>query len=417
MTSPADLAQSLPVTIERTALIMRYVLAAVIAPLFLFGYFGGEYFDFFVIVGMTIAHSVYVHILFWARAYHRFFTRTNFLIYLVQISVIIAITGGESSDAYLLYHLLIIGFSAYDRRFFRVFQVTLICLASYILVIVIEYFRFALSLTLGLIVVRLMSTLIVGWMIAALSDRLRRAEVNAADQTAHLVASEATLRAILNGAGDPILVFDDNEYIVEANDRASEFLGLAREQLIGQRFRAYLFDDGTLPHKFADLRARGQATTQEIALPRSGEERVVDLVARSYIRDNARYFIALLRDVTYQRNIEETSRMVEARLEKLNTDLRQLDRHKADFMRAISAGIRTPLSAVSGYVDMLLDGDLGDVNPEQSKALQTCRRGLHRVFRLIEQTIDAYAPRFGGVPQNKEQPTESMPHRSGSESE
>ncbi|NUM54923.1 MAG: PAS domain S-box protein [Candidatus Hydrogenedentes bacterium] len=395
MIPAAELAHSLPVTVERSALIMRYLIALIIGPIFLLGYFGGEYFDFFVITGMVMAHNLYVHVVLWARAYRLFFTRTNFFIYLVQISIIMAITGGESSDAYLLYHLLIIGFSAYDRRFGRVITATLVCLAAYIVVILIEKYRSGFSLTLGAVVVRLLSTFIVGWMIASLSERLRRAEVTAAEQTAQIAASEATLRAILNSAGDPIVVFDDNEYIVEANERASEFLGVPRVQLVGQRLRAYLFDDGALPHKLADLRARGQAHTHEIALPRSGEERAVDMIARSFIREGVRYFIVLLRDVTYQKNIEEASRVLEARLEKLNTDLRQLDRHKSEFMHAISAGIRTPLAAVAGYVDMLIDGELGDVNPDQSKALQTCRRALQRVFRLVERTIDAYSPRFG----------------------
>ena len=159
--------------------------------------------------------------------------------------------------------------------------------------------------------------------------------------------------------------------------------------------RAYLFDDGALSHKFAELRARGQALSQEIVVPKIGDERVVDIVARSFVRDGARCYIALLRDITDRKNLEETSRLIDARLEKLTNDLRQLDRHKADFVREMSVGVRTPLSVVAGYVQMLLDGDLGDVNPEQSKALQTCRRSIQRAFRLIGQTIDAHAPRLG----------------------
>jgi PAS domain S-box-containing protein len=359
------------------------------------GSFGGDRSDFLAITAMIAAHNIFVHAVLWSRAYRLFFTRTNFFIYLLQISVIITLTGGESSDAYILYHLLIIGFSAYDRRFRMVFRATLVCVLSYVIVIGFEYFRNGISLPLGVVVVRLMSTLLVGWMIAALSERLRRAEVTAAERTAQIVSSEATLRAILNNAGDPIVVFDDNEYIVEVNNRAMEFLGASRIQLIGQRMRAYLFDDGTLPHKFAGLRARGQAHTQEIVLRGSGEERIVDFIARSFIRNDARFFVVLLRDLTELKHIEETTHLVNARLEKLNNDLLQLDGHKEEFLRAISAGIRTPLAAVAGYVDMLLGEELGELNPDQNKALQTCRRGLVRVFRLIDHTIDAYSPRFG----------------------
>ncbi|MCC6794410.1 MAG: PAS domain S-box protein [Candidatus Hydrogenedentes bacterium] len=416
MSAVPDLAQSVPVTVERTALLIRYVVFCILAPIFWLGYFGDDQFDFYAITAMVATHNIFVHIVLWSRTYRLFFSRANFFIYLLQISVIIALTGGESSDAYILYHLLIIGFSAYDRRFRMVFRATLVCLVSYIAVICIEYFHTGISLPLGVVVVRLMSTLLVGWMIAALSERLRRAEVIAAERTAQIVSSEATLRAILNNAGDPIVVFDDNEYIVEVNNRATEFLGAARTQLIGQRLRAYLFDDGTLPHKIAELRARGQAHTQEIVLRGNGEERIVDFIARSFIRNDARFFVVLLRDLTELKHIEETTQLVNARLEKLNNDLLQLDGHKEEFMRAISAGIRTPLAAAAGYVDMLLGEELGELNPDQNKALQTCRRGLARVFRLIEHTIDAYSPRFGRASrtksdiQDKERATASRDH-------
>lgn len=407
MSAMPDLAQSVPVIVERTALLIRYIVFCILAPLFWLGHFGGENFDFYVITSMVLVHNVFVHVVLWSRKYQLFFTRINFFIYLLQISVIIALTGGESSDAYIMYHLLIIGFSAYDRRFRMVFRATIVCLVSYVAVIWIEYFRNGFSLPLGVVVIRLMSTLLVGWMIAALSERLRRAEVTAAERTAQIVSSEATLRAILNNAGDPIVVFDDNEYIVEVNNRAAEFLGVTRSQLIGQRLRVYLFDDGTLPHKVAELRARGQAHTQEIVLRGSGEERIVDFIARSFIRNDARFFVVLLRDLTELKHIEETTHLVNARLEKLNNDLLQLDGHKEEFMRAISAGIRTPLAAVAGYVDMLLGEELGELNPDQNKALQTCRRGLVRVFRLIDHTIDAYSPRFGRGATTKTQPKES----------
>jgi hypothetical protein len=60
---------------------------------------------------------------------------------------------------------------------------------------------------------------------------------------------------------------------------------------------------------------------------------------------------------------------------------------------------------------MLLDGELGEVNPDQSKALQTCRRGVKRVFRLIDQTIDAYAPRFGRAALEKKRDTSGAESR------
>lgn len=386
---PATLENSLPISVERIALIMRYLLFALLSPLFFIGFFGGETIDYVIIAFIILAHNLFVHVAFWTRAYRLFFTPWNFFIYLGQITLIIAITGGESSDAYTLYHMLIIGFSAYDRRFRRVIQATLMCIAAYVSVIVLESSINGLSLSLGAVLVRLLGIFFIGWIIAALSERLRRAEITAAEQTAQVVSSEATLRAILNNSGDPMFVFDENEYVTDLNERALEFLERTREQVIGRRFRSFLFDDGTLPQQMADLRARGETRTEEIVITANGDERTVDMVARSYVRGGQRYFVALMRDLTLVKNQQDAALLAAQKLERLNAELRQLDANKRDFVRSMAVGLRSPLSAMASYVEMLLGEELGDLNLEQRKALQTCRRALTRVFRTLDQALDS----------------------------
>lgn len=396
---PMDASKSLPVTVERIALVMRYALYAAITPVFLLGYFGSGTTAFITISAMTLLHNIIVHTVLWTRAYRFFYSRLNFGIYVVQIVIVTAMTGADSSDGYILYFLLIIGFTAYDRRFRKVLQATLLCVATYAAVIAYEHFSDRLTVSLGVIIIRMLSIVFVGWMVGALSERLRRAEIAAAGQTAQLMSAETTLRAILNSAGDPIIVFDENEYVTECNDRATEFLAVSRADMIGQRFRSFIFDDGTLPQKIADLRARGQTESAQIVVTSEGDERDVQLFARSYVRDGARYFVALLRDETSRKNHEESARLAAMKHARLNTELREFDKHRAEFVRAIAVQLRAPLSAVAGYVDMLLNEELGDVNPDQRKALQTCRRGVMRAFRSIELSLQTHSAR--GEPENK----------------
>lgn len=390
---PVEASQSLPVTVERIALLMRYVLFAVISPVFLLGHFGRGTSAFLTISAMVLAHNIIVHVLLWTRSYWFFYSPLNFAIYLIQIVIIIAITGADSSDGYILYFLLIIGFTAYDRRLRKTMQVTVCCVVTYAAVIIYENFSDRLTVSLGVIIIRMLSIAFVGWMIGVLSERLRRAEILAAEQTAQVMSAENTLRAILNSAGDPIIVFDDNEYVAECNERATEFLSVSRADIIGKRFRSFLFDDGTLPQKLADLRARGQTEFAQIVVTSDGEERDVRLFARSYVRDGSRYFVVLLRDETMRMNYEESARVAAMKHARLNTELRELDNQHADFIQTISVQLRAPLTAVGGYVEMLLNEELGDLNPDQRKALQTCRRGIMRAFRAIEQSVQEHATR------------------------
>lgn len=83
-----------------------------------------------------------------------------------------------------------------------------------------------------------------------------------------------------------------------------------------------------------------------------------------------------------QRVQERTSELQRA-LNKL-TDLNQL---KANFIANISHELRTPLTHIKGYLDIMADGGLGELNSEQSNALAVIKRAETRLEKLIEDLI------------------------------
>jgi len=380
----------LPVTIERMALAIRYLTYVVLVSLLGFGLFQGTFKDVAVLTVLLALHHAFVHVVLWSKRYDLFFTRLNFLINFAEVSAVVALTGPDTSVGYLLYYLFIIGFSAYERRFRRVMLASVLCALSYALAVTFEAWNAGLDESPGILLVKVAYIVVVGWLVAVLSDRLRVVEVSLSRQAAQLASSEETLRTMLNSTSDPILVFDDNEFIIDSNVRASEFLLVPRERLVGQRVRAFIFDDGTLAHKFANLRTRGTGRSEEVFVNAEGEERSVEMVIRSYLRDDTRYHVAIIRDISDRKDLQEATRLANIQLERLNIELRQVERLRANFLASISRNMRSPLSAVSGYVEMLLDEELGEVNTDQRKALQTCRRGLLRVFRLIDEALDLH---------------------------
>ena len=67
--------------------------------------------------------------------------------------------------------------------------------------------------------------------------------------------------------------------------------------------------------------------------------------------------------------------------------LESLDRQKDEFVGTVSHELRTPLTSISGYLEMLADGDLGDVAPAQQKALAVIDRNTVRLRGLIEDVL------------------------------
>ena len=67
--------------------------------------------------------------------------------------------------------------------------------------------------------------------------------------------------------------------------------------------------------------------------------------------------------------------------------LRDLDRQKTDFMATVSHELRTPLTSISGYLELLEDGDYGQLSPTQRSALGIIERNTTRLKGLIEDLL------------------------------
>jgi signal transduction histidine kinase len=67
--------------------------------------------------------------------------------------------------------------------------------------------------------------------------------------------------------------------------------------------------------------------------------------------------------------------------------LGELNQLKSNFIANISHELRTPLTHIKGYLDILSDGSLGTLTPQQHKALDVIQRSEERLERLIEDLI------------------------------
>jgi signal transduction histidine kinase len=82
----------------------------------------------------------------------------------------------------------------------------------------------------------------------------------------------------------------------------------------------------------------------------------------------------------------EHARLYEAE-ERLVAELRSLDRAKATFLASASHDLRTPLTSILGYVELLSDGGPGPVVPAQAKMLAGVDRNARRLKTMIEDML------------------------------
>ncbi len=86
---------------------------------------------------------------------------------------------------------------------------------------------------------------------------------------------------------------------------------------------------------------------------------------------------------TLERRVQERT----AELEKANQKLLELNKLKSNFISNISHELRTPMTHVKGYVDLLLGNDFGELNVDQREAISVLKRASERLGRLIDDLI------------------------------
>jgi signal transduction histidine kinase len=98
--------------------------------------------------------------------------------------------------------------------------------------------------------------------------------------------------------------------------------------------------------------------------------------------------LRLLRDQLTRQNLE---------LAAANAELRSLDKLKSEFVSVAAHELRTPLSSIIGYVEMLLDNDPGPLNDQQREFLEIVQRGGQRLLSITNNLLDVTRIETGRV--------------------
>ena len=77
--------------------------------------------------------------------------------------------------------------------------------------------------------------------------------------------------------------------------------------------------------------------------------------------------------------------------------LESLDQQKTDFLSTVSHELRTPLTSIQGYLELLLDGDVGPLGDDQRHMLGVIERNTVRLRGLIEDILVLNRIEAGGL--------------------
>ena len=192
------------------------------------------------------------------------------------------------------------------------------------------------------------------------------------------VAEIEKTHAIVESISDAVLVFDQDGTTILANPANALVLGLPPSALIGHPLEATHFERA-LPKDQQMLDAVFRTAREARQALASGQDLVsiVFRAARRVIRvnftpvphlgDDPPAMVAVFRDITAEA---------------------ELDRMKSDFISMAAHELRTPMSSITGYVDLLMLGMLGPVNEQQTEFLQVVKDNTQRLMTLVNDLLD-----------------------------
>ena len=210
------------------------------------------------------------------------------------------------------------------------------------------------------------------------------------DLTARRLAEEERMKlaAIVESTDDAIISVDLNGNIVSWNVGAEQVFGFSTEEAIGQPLSIMAPPDrADEPFTFLEELKSVKTVAHHETVRRRKDGALIDVsLTLSPLTDAAGNLIgasAIARDTTERKQAElERERLVHE-LEAQNESLLELDRLKDEFVALVSHELRTPLTSIRGYLELLLEGEAGDLTDEQRHFLGVVERNAHRLLALV----------------------------------
>ena len=212
---------------------------------------------------------------------------------------------------------------------------------------------------------------------------------------------EALRQLVAAATGTAIMATGRDGRVEVFNPAAEQMFGWSAEEVLGQ-LPEILLPDHELASQAAHVHAHPtfadicRATVQGGTGARSwsfehkdGQLRTVrmSIAALTDELGERRGYLATAEDVTER---EAANRALLASMEHQRAAmdrLQELERVKSDFVATVSHELRTPIASIVGYAEVLEDGMVGALTPDQHDIVARVERNAHRLLRLVEDLL------------------------------
>lgn len=206
--------------------------------------------------------------------------------------------------------------------------------------------------------------------------------------------SEERFRLLIQPVKDyAIFLLDPLGRVRSWNEGAQRIKGYRTEEIIGQHFSRFYPDEdlqaGKPAYELKVAAETGRFEDEGWRVRKDGTRFWANVVI-TCIRDEGGKvlgFSKVTRDLT-ERRMQEELRIQNLQLQEERRRAMEASRLKSEFLAHMSHELRTPLNSIIGFSEMLVDGKLGPLSPDQrDAALEVLDHG-RQLLKLINGLLD-----------------------------
>ncbi len=197
-------------------------------------------------------------------------------------------------------------------------------------------------------------------------------------------------KRIVEYMAESIWIGDKDEKTVYANPNFCELLGYSLDEIIG--WESYKFrDEESSKVVFSNnlLRKEGAASKYEGVLRAKDGTLIPVFCSGTPIPWG--WTVWIMTDLRQLKN-----------LEKSREELRQINQAKDEFISIVWHELRTPLTITDGYLSMILDGDMGEVNDIAFDAIKKVYSSNKWLIQMVNDMLDLSKIEMGILTYNDE---------------
>ncbi len=229
-------------------------------------------------------------------------------------------------------------------------------------------------------------SVLLSYILYLLLTNKTRFELEIWNATKSMALSKEQFRRIYDSAPVPYIIVDKDALITDSNKATLRFFGVLPENIMGKNIFSFIAPESV---------EEGQKLYQYYKSKITFNRKEVQMITKSGAIRIVQLSIFEMRDPT-------TSHPSGLVMIFDITDEKNLDKQKTEFVSLASHQLRTPLATTKWYTEMLMSGDLGELDPKQKEYLVRLHMANKEMIELVDTLLNVSRIEMGALAIDKQ---------------